>query len=175
MWAQISQPSRTWQLMTNEPVIGEAPPACACEGVGGGGVVIIIIIIIIIRQRARRAVSYLIVDLSALCLVASRMKVAAAAWLCFSRTRSMCCSSGWSAHRGHGVRLDHLDTQQPAYGLGEMIVRYRCFFSPGDPYLGSPRLTCRMEINDDLHVNGPLSCSRRGVLFVCLHSGHFTF
>lgn len=41
-----------------------------------------------------------------------------------------------------------------------------------NPYFS--RLTRRMEINDDLHVNGLLGCVSRGS-FVCLSGGHFTF
>lgn len=39
---------------------------------------------------------YLMVELSAPCLTASRMKVVAAVWLCFTRIWSICFSSGWS-------------------------------------------------------------------------------
>ena len=51
------------------------------------------------------------------------------------------------------------------------------------PILVLSRLTCGMEINDDLHVNGPPSCISQGRggeeewsgSFVCVYTEHFTF
>ncbi len=98
-------------------------------------------------------VAYLIVDLSAFCLTASSMKVVAAVWLCLSRIWSTCLSSGWS--------VNHKDT---AWGCHSAAINMQPLIRSGligrkrwrmlRSILVLCRLTRRMEINDDLHVNG---------------------
>lgn len=116
--------------------------------------------------------AYLIVDLSALCLTASSMKVVAAVWLCLSMIWSSRFSSGWSVKpQSKTTRCSEGASVQSRGACGLYVCVYfllsvdwtdafDCFNVR--PILVLSRLTCGMEINDDLHVNGPPSCISQG-------------
>lgn len=129
--------------------------------------------------------AYLIVDWSALYFTASRMKVVAAVWLCFTTIWSMRFSSGWSAHahththtRVGGAGCQYVvSTIQPLFGTDAFDCygcASWCSLHARSIYLGLRRfnrLTCRIGINGDLHVNAARQSSvSSGVLCLCLYN-----
>ena len=122
------------------------------------------------------------------------MKVVAAVWLCLSRIWSSRFSSGWSVKpQSKTTRCSEGANVQSRGACGLYMCVCVCLLSVDwtdafdcfnvRPILVLSRLTCGMEINDDLHVNGPPSCISQGRggeeewsgSFVCVYTEHFTF